>query len=58
MRTHSLTLYTSHFVSFYRTLTRRRQYLEVANLLQGVLNVLEHFERYMAIPQIKQLSDK
>ncbi|XP_036370846.1 vacuolar protein sorting-associated protein 53 homolog isoform X2 [Octopus sinensis] len=40
------------------TLTRRRQYLEVANLLQGVLNVLEHFDRYMAIPQIKQLSDK
>ncbi|GAB1599585.1 vacuolar protein sorting-associated protein 53 homolog [Argonauta hians] len=40
------------------SLTRRRQYLEVANLLQGVLNVLEHFDRYMAIPQIKQLADR
>lgn len=39
-------------------LTRRRQYLEVANLLQGVLNVLEHFNRYMSIPQIKELSDR
>ncbi|VDI70663.1 vacuolar protein sorting-associated protein 53, partial [Mytilus galloprovincialis] len=39
-------------------LTKRRQYGEVANLLQGVLNVQEHFDRYMSIPQIKQLSDR
>ncbi|ESO97342.1 hypothetical protein LOTGIDRAFT_214182 [Lottia gigantea] len=39
-------------------LTRRRQYGEVANLLQGVLNVLDHFEKYMSIPQIKQLADR
>ncbi|CAL1538897.1 unnamed protein product [Lymnaea stagnalis] len=39
-------------------LTRVRQYGEVANLLQGVLNVLEHFEKYMEIPQIKQLADR
>ncbi|KAK3774031.1 hypothetical protein RRG08_030113 [Elysia crispata] len=39
-------------------MTRKRQYGEVANLLQGVLNVLEHFEKYMEIPQIKQLSDR
>ncbi|KAL5017534.1 hypothetical protein ScPMuIL_007123 [Solemya velum] len=39
-------------------LTRRRQYGEVANLLQGVLNVLEHFQKYMCIPQIRQLSDR
>uniref|UniRef100_A0A0B7A4F2 Vps53 N-terminal domain-containing protein n=1 Tax=Arion vulgaris TaxID=1028688 RepID=A0A0B7A4F2_9EUPU len=39
-------------------LTRKRQYGEAANLLQGVLNVLEHFEKYMEIPQIKQLSDR
>ncbi|BFZ18354.1 hypothetical protein BsWGS_21393 [Bradybaena similaris] len=39
-------------------LTRKRQYGEVANLLQGVLNVLEHFEKYTEIPQIKQLADR
>ena len=41
-----------------RSLTRRRQYSEVANLLQGVVNVMEHFQKYMAIPQIRQLADK
>ncbi|KAJ8313104.1 hypothetical protein KUTeg_010477 [Tegillarca granosa] len=40
------------------SLTKRRQYGEVANLLQGVLNVLEHFQKYMSIPQIKQLADR
>ncbi|XP_058287125.1 vacuolar protein sorting-associated protein 53 homolog [Hylobates moloch] len=38
-------------------MTRRRQYGEVANLLQGVVNVLEHFHKYMGIPQIRQLSE-
>uniref|UniRef100_A0A8C6VJC0 Vps53 N-terminal domain-containing protein n=1 Tax=Naja naja TaxID=35670 RepID=A0A8C6VJC0_NAJNA len=33
-------------------MTRRRQYGELANLLQGVVNVLEHFNKYMGIPQI------
>ena len=42
----------------YSSLTGRRQYGEVANLLQGVLNVLEHFQRYMSIPQIKELADR
>uniref|UniRef100_A0A2K5E987 Vps53 N-terminal domain-containing protein n=1 Tax=Aotus nancymaae TaxID=37293 RepID=A0A2K5E987_AOTNA len=31
---------------------------EVANLLQGVMNVLEHFHKYMGIPQIRQLSKR
>uniref|UniRef100_A0A8D2L4I5 Vps53 N-terminal domain-containing protein n=1 Tax=Varanus komodoensis TaxID=61221 RepID=A0A8D2L4I5_VARKO len=39
-------------------MTRRRQYGEVANLLQGVVNVLEHFSKYMAILQIRQLSER
>ncbi|XP_035239751.1 vacuolar protein sorting-associated protein 53 homolog isoform X1 [Anguilla anguilla] len=39
-------------------MTRRRQYGEVANLLQGVVNVLEHFHKYMSIPQIRQLSER
>ncbi|KAG9492630.1 hypothetical protein GDO78_000894 [Eleutherodactylus coqui] len=39
-------------------MTRKRQYGEVANLLQGVVNVLEHFQKYMSIPQIRQLSER
>ncbi|KAM5309597.1 vacuolar protein sorting-associated protein 53 homolog [Glossophaga mutica] len=39
-------------------MTRRRQYGEVANLLQGVMNVLEHFHKYLGIPQIRQLSER
>ena len=48
----------TYFVQPCRNLTRRRQYAEVANLLQGVLNVLDHFDKYMSIPQIKQLADR
>ncbi|XP_076364592.1 vacuolar protein sorting 53 [Tachypleus tridentatus] len=38
--------------------TRKRQYKEVANLLDGVMNVLDHFQPYMGIPQIRQLADQ
>lgn len=41
-----------------RALTRKRQYGEVANLLEGVVNVLDQFQKYKAIPQIGQLTDK
>ena len=37
---------------------RRRQYGEIANLLEGVINVLEQFQKYKTIPQIGELSDK
>ena len=43
---------------FSRSLTHNRQYGEVANLLQGVLNVLDHFKKYFSVPQIRQLADK
>lgn len=43
---------------FDSNLTHRRRYGEIANLLQGVLNVKEHFDKYMEIPQIKQLADR
>jgi hypothetical protein len=47
------------FIFFYfRVLAKKRQYGEVANLLQGVVNVLEHFKKYFSIPQIRQLADK
>ncbi|XP_022255798.1 vacuolar protein sorting-associated protein 53 homolog [Limulus polyphemus] len=38
--------------------SRKRQYKEVANLLDGVMNVLDHFQPYMGIPQIHQLADQ
>ena len=54
--------WSSHFwfvlYLVYRNLTRKRQYGEVANLLQGVVNVLEHFKKYFGITQIRQLADK
>ena len=49
---------TLNFLFPCRAMTRRRQYGEVANLLQGVMNVLEHFHKYMGIPQIRQLSER
>uniref|UniRef100_A0AAA9SLW2 Vacuolar protein sorting-associated protein 53 homolog n=1 Tax=Bos taurus TaxID=9913 RepID=A0AAA9SLW2_BOVIN len=51
-------LETFNFLFPCRAMTRRRQYGEVANLLQGVMNVLEHFHKYMGIPQIRQLSER
>ena len=35
-----------------------RQYGEAALLLQGLLEVLNHFKDYQNIPQIKELSDQ
>uniref|UniRef100_A0A8B9TPF7 Vacuolar protein sorting-associated protein 53 homolog n=1 Tax=Anas platyrhynchos TaxID=8839 RepID=A0A8B9TPF7_ANAPL len=52
------TCFVKSFNFLYRAMTRRRQYGEVANLLQGVVNVLEHFNKYMGIPQIRQLSER
>lgn len=46
------------FLQIFRALSKNRQYGEVANLLQGVVNVLEHFKKYTVIPQIKQLADR
>lgn len=44
--------------SLCRTLVKTRQYGDVANLLQGVANVVEHFNDYHNIPQISQLAQK
>lgn len=41
-----------------QTLARKRQYGEVANLLQGVVNVMDHFNNYMEIPQVRHLADQ
>ena len=40
------------------TLANNRQYGEAALLLQGLLEVLNHFKNYQNIPQIKELSDQ
>ena len=36
----------------------RREYGEVATLLQGVINVLEHLAKYKHIPQVADLANK
>lgn len=47
---------SSIFVSIHRTLKARREYGEIATLLQGVMNVLEHINRYRHIPQVADLA--
>ena len=47
-----------YFVYCNRMLVGKRQYGDSANLLQGVANVLEHFDDYNNIPQIFQLSQQ
>ena len=39
-------------------MVKARQYGDVANLLQGVANVVEHFDNYYCIPQIAQLAQR
>ncbi len=39
-------------------LVNQRHYSEIANLLPGILNVLEHFEKYMTVQQVKELADE
>ncbi|XP_037068256.1 vacuolar protein sorting-associated protein 53 homolog [Pollicipes pollicipes] len=36
----------------------QRQYSDIAMLLEGVMKVLEHFDKYLDIPQIKELADQ
>ena len=43
-------------VSTLRRQTQERQYGDAAMLLQGLLQVLQHFEHYANIPQIKDMS--
>ncbi|CAG0892895.1 unnamed protein product [Darwinula stevensoni] len=39
-------------------LTEKHQYREISTLLQGVVNVLEHFKPFMDIPQVRQLAEQ
>nr|CAG4643761.1 EOG090X024P [Lepidurus arcticus] len=41
-----------------KTMTQRRLYGEASNLMQGILNVQDHFAQYVGIPQVKQLSEQ
>ncbi len=41
-----------------QSLAKQRQYGDAAMLLQGLMEVLEHFKGYTDIPQIKELSDQ
>nr|SVE79980.1 EOG090X024P [Daphnia magna] len=54
------TLNHLHFLVFgvdqLQSLCQKRQYSEIASLLQGVNRVMEHFTPYLDIPQVKQLA--
>nr|CAG4649978.1 EOG090X024P [Sida crystallina] len=56
------TLNHLHFLVFgvdqLELLCEKRQYAEIASLLQGVGRVMEHFTPYLDIPQVKQLADQ
>ncbi|XP_025991195.2 vacuolar protein sorting-associated protein 53 homolog [Solenopsis invicta] len=41
-----------------KVLTQKKQYGEIILPLQGVMQVMQHFNSYMDIPQVKQLSDQ
>ncbi|XP_043255930.1 vacuolar protein sorting-associated protein 53 homolog [Colletes gigas] len=41
-----------------RVLTQKKQYGEIILPLQAVMEVMQHFNSYMDIPQVKQLSDE
>lgn len=36
----------------------KRQYKEIADMMEGVMTLLNHFRDYMHIPQIKELADQ
>ena len=39
-----------------QNLTKKRQFAEAASLLEGILNVMEHFDKYKSIPAVRELS--
>jgi len=43
---------------YFRVLTQRKQYGEIILPLQAVMEVMQNFNSYMDIPQVKQLSDQ
>lgn len=43
---------------YFRVLTQKKQYGEIVLPLQAVMEVMQHFNSYMDIPQVKQLSDE
>lgn len=51
-----LSIYFFQMLFFCRSLCQKRQYSEIASLLQGVNRVMEHFTPYLDIPQVKQLA--
>lgn len=40
------------------TMSKNKQYKESAQLLQAVIQLMQHFKSYKSVPQIAQLSDR
>ena len=51
-------LFVIYSFTLLRSLCQRRQYAEIASLLQGVSKVMEHFNPYLDIPQVKELAEQ
>ncbi|CAL7944694.1 unnamed protein product [Xylocopa violacea] len=45
-------------VDYLKVLTQKKQYGKIILPLQAVMEVMQHFNNYMDIPQVKQLSDE
>ena len=41
-----------------QNLTKKRQYGEAASLLEGILNVMEHFVKYKSIPTVRDVTSQ
>lgn len=54
----SICTHLEYLLYIHRVLCQKRQYSEIASLLQGVSRVMEHFTPYLDIPQVKQLADQ
>lgn len=50
--------YKIYTFDYFRVLTQKKQYGEIILPLQAVMEVMQHFNSYMDIPQVKQLSDQ
>jgi len=53
-----LHIFTVYSFGYFRVLTQRKQYGEIILPLQAVMEVMQNFNSYMDIPQVKQLSDQ
>lgn len=45
-------------ICVFRDLTKKKQYGEIIMPLQAIMEVMQYFNEYMDIPQVKELCDQ